>query len=160
MVPQGDSGTMPLESRPGKSERKGGAGFGPPAIVCGSGGGRVSAGLADGVLWIVVENEPTGHDIVSCLRQARETRLIATSSDTLVDLTRFKGVVDWDALHLINQMAPWGLGWTRPPRIAYVSRDRLFGAVIRAVGGIFTSARHRLFRDGADALAWLRQSAN
>ena len=147
------------QKRGSKQQGPGAKPAGPPTIVCSSSFGSVSASLNGGLLWVVAENEPSGDDIVSCLRQARDTRLFGTCADTLVDLTRFTGVVDWQALHLIREMAPWGLGWSRPPRIAYVSRDLMFGAVIRAVGGVFTSAHHRMFRDQAAALAWLRTAA-
>ena len=159
MVPAGRFGESMPQNSGSEQQGPGAKAAGPPAIVCGSSFGSVSATVTGGILWVAVENEPSGDDIVSCLRQARDTRLFGTCADTLVDLTRFTGVVDWEALHQVREMAPWGLGWSRPPRVAYVSRDRLFGAVIRAVGGVFTSARHRLFRDQAAALAWLRTAA-
>jgi hypothetical protein len=128
----------------------------PPVIFCGTKVSSVSAGLTDGILWIRVENEPTGADVAGCIRQALDKGLLATGADTIVDLTRFRGVVDWGAVHAIRDMAPWGSGQARQARVAYVSTDRMVATLIKLVTSLFPSARHRLFTDYADALAWLR----
>lgn len=129
--------------------------FGPPAIICGTKAGGVSAGQGPGFVWIRVEEELAGADLVACIRQARESGLLPTATNTLVDLTRFHGVVDWSAVHAVRDMAPWGDGTKTKPRVAYVSKDRMFAALIRLVTGLFPRARHRLFGNVADALAWL-----
>lgn len=130
----------------------------PPAIFCGTKLSSVSAGLADGILWIRIWNEPQGEDIVGCIRQALDTGLLTTGADTIVDLTNFRGIVDWGAIHAVRDMAPWGLGRARQARIAYVSTDRMVGALIKLAAGLFPSGRHRLFVEHAAALAWLRDT--
>jgi hypothetical protein len=129
--------------------------FGPPAIVCGTKAGGVSAGQGPGFVWIRVEEEPSGADLMACIRQAHDTGLLPTATNTLVDLTDFHGVVDWSAIHAVRDMAPWGDASMAKPRVAYVSKDRMFAALIRLVTGLFPRARHRLFGNIADALAWL-----
>lgn len=130
--------------------------FGPAAIVCGDKAGSVSAGQGPGFVWIRVVEEPKGEDFVGCIRLARETGLLTNSgANTLVDLTGFHGVVNWDAIHAVRDIAPWGQGAPAPRRIAYVSTDRMFAALVRLVAGLFPDVRHRLFKTREDALAWL-----
>lgn len=133
--------------------------FGPPAIVCGTKAGGVSAGQGPGFVWIRIKQEPAGTDLVDCIRQAHATGLLPVAANTLVDLTDFHGVVDWSAIHAVRDMARWGEGSNAKPRVAYVSKDRMFAALIRLVTGLFPSARHRLFASHADALAWLQASS-
>jgi hypothetical protein len=134
--------------------------FGPPAIVCGTSAGRVSAGQGPGFVWIRVDAEPTGADLVGCIGQGREMGLLTRSEPVIVDLTGFRGVVDWSAIHAVRDMGAWGEGSgaaasTAKTRIAYVTKDRMFAALIRLVAGLFPQQRHRLFATCDEALAWL-----
>ena len=74
---------------------------------------------------------------------------------TLVDLTNFRGPIDWSAIYAIQRMAPWGSGARGRSRVAYVSRDRMFGIVLKLIAGLFRRTRHRLFADEPDARGWL-----
>lgn len=134
--------------------------FGPVAIDCGTKAGGVSAGQGPGFIWIRVYAEPTGADLVGCIGQGRATGLLTRGEPVLVDLTAFRGVVDWSAIHAVRDMDAWGegSGAAEPAgkiRIAYVTKDRMFAALIRLVAGLFPKQRHRLFATCHDALAWL-----
>ena len=130
--------------------------FGPPAIVCGTKAGGVSAGQGPGFVWIRVYEEPTGDDLVGCIRQGRETGLLTRGERVLVDLTAFRGVVDWGAIHAVRAMDRWGEGSGEKTRVAYVTKDRMFAPLIRLVTGLFPKTRHRLFGTYDAGLAWLR----
>ncbi len=128
-------------------------------IYCGSRLGGVSLRVERGVLRIRVVNEPRGDDLVDVIRRAFEGGLLAVSTPTLVDLTEYYGTLDWEAIHKIRAMAPWGTGKPGAARVAYVSRDRLFAALIKLLRGLFPDTRHRLFATEPEALAWLQPAA-
>jgi hypothetical protein len=128
-------------------------------IVCGSNEGSVSLDFIDGILWVLVEGEPSGEDLLACIKQALETGLLKLNMSTIVDVTRFTGTVDWRSVRAIKDLAPWGTGGTEQPKIAYVARDDVFSMLIRILCALFPRCRHRLFLDKAEALKWLEASA-
>jgi hypothetical protein len=128
----------------------------PPTIFCGNKFGSISAAISQEILWIQVEAEPTGADLVGCMQQAHASGMFALSAGTLVDLTAFRGVIDWRAIYAVRDMAAAGIGREPQSRVAYVSQDRMFGTLMRLLSGLFPNARHRLFSNAAAAVAWLR----
>ncbi len=117
------------------------------------GRGSISLAVERGILWVLVENEPVGDTFVQCFHDALETGLITTSMPTLVDARRFRGTVDWKAMETLSRLAPWGAGGSR---VAYVSEDRFFSLLTRAVAALFPASRHRPFLRVEAALEWLR----
>lgn len=130
----------------------------PLRISEGSGRGRVSAQLLDGILWVAVEGEPAGDCLVAVFRKGLAAGWIKPSMPALVDLTGFVGSVDWAAIHTINGLAPWGTDPSGAARVAYLVRNSMFGMLIRIMSALFSEAQHRTFRNEADALDWLRRS--
>jgi hypothetical protein len=134
-------------------------------ISYGTSTGRITLRSERGVLWIKLEREPQSPDIVNCLRDAFAAGLVPMGSPTVVDLLDFSGTIDWPAVRTIRGMLPGDSGAeigqsTVAPRqrIAYVTRDPLFDAVLKIIGDLFGFARHRYFRDPERALLWACQS--
>jgi hypothetical protein len=124
-------------------------------IVQGSNEGSVSLDFIDGILWVLVEGEPSGDDLQSCIKQALDAGVLGLNMNTIVDVTRFTGTVDWQAVRAIKDLAPWGTGGIEQPRIAYIARDDVFGMLIRIICALFPRCHHRLFLDKTVALEWL-----
>lgn len=126
-------------------------------VSIGGNKGSVSLSIAQGLLWIVVDGEPTGDQLLSCFEAAREAGWLRPNMRALVDLARFTGLVDWSAIGAIRDMMPWGTGTEEASRVAYVVRNDVFGMLIRVMGALFPRSRHGLFFEQSKALAWLGQ---
>lgn len=127
------------------------------SISEGSGAGRISARLVDGILWISIEDEPAGDCLVAVFRRGIAAGWITPSMPALVDLARFTGAVDWAAIRTVRTMAPWGTGSSGASRVAYIVRSNLFGTLIEVASALFVTAKHRAFTNQAEALDWLRR---
>ncbi len=114
----------------------------------------VALSVAQGVLWVVLEQEPTGADLRGCFQRALAAGTITTSMLVLVDMARFTGAIDWSAIHAIKDMATWGADGKA--RVAYVTRNNGFYVLLRVVADLFPRTRHRFFLDPHQAIAWLR----
>ncbi|MGA2051723.1 MAG: hypothetical protein ABSH19_00285 [Opitutales bacterium] len=121
----------------------------------GSPAGRFTLCVQQGLLRVTAEGEPIGQDLLVCFRRAQDAGWLQPNMRTLVDLTRFTGVIDWPAIHAIKRMAPWGTDPGPAPRTAYLVRDTLTGMVVKVLSLLFPRSRHRLFLNEAEALAWL-----
>ncbi len=124
------------------------------SIAVGSVHGTVTIRCADDILWVRLAGEPTGEELLECFRKAQAAGLLRLSMRTVVDVLDFIGVVDWEAIRVIRDMAPWGSDGGAS-RVAYLSKDILFGSLIKLVGILFRQTRHKLFDDREAALSWL-----
>ena len=138
-------------------ERRSAARWMPTSDVvrCGAATDSVTLVVNDGILDIRLEHEPRGEDLVRCLQRALDAGLMKYSMPTLVDLTNFRGQIDWSAIYAVQRMAPWGTGARGQSRVAYVSRDSMFKLVMKLIVGLFPYTRHRLFADEPEARDWL-----
>jgi hypothetical protein len=109
-----------------------------------------------GLLLIEIAGAPDTAKILSGMREGYEAGWILTNMPTLVDVSCFHGKIDWPAIKALSQMADWGGTAQAPSRVAYVSPDRFFAFVIKAVSILFPRADHRLYGDRGAALAWLQ----
>jgi hypothetical protein len=109
----------------------------------------------EGVLWVIVEGEATGDNLVSAFRQALEQGVVDLWTPSLVDLTRFTGAVDWAAVRTVREMAAWGRGNKPKSRVAYVLRDQRVVALVKIVAVLFPRSNHRAFYDFAEAARWI-----
>jgi hypothetical protein len=74
---------------------------------------------------------------------------------TLVDVTRFIGVVDWQAMRKLRGLAPWGKNDGHLPRTAYLLRENGAAMLVKAAGALFPGSEHRIFAERSTAIAWL-----
>lgn len=107
------------------------------------------------LLWILVEKDATGEDLMKAFKRGLDAGLVGTSMPALVDLARFTGAVDWAAIRAVREMVPWGRGAKGKSRVAYVIRDGQFAALIKIVAVLFPRSTHRVFYKLEDAVAWL-----
>lgn len=127
------------------------------AIRAVSGEGSVALWVRDAVLWIQLQGGPPGEALLRCIRQGLLDGQVRHSMPTVVDLSRFDGVIDWPSLRAILALAPWGKGAPAGAgRVGYVVRDGWFDMVIKVVRIMFPMSRHRTFIDVGGALAWVR----
>lgn len=127
-------------------------------IVSGSAGNRATLSVAGDLLFITVENEAGLGDVRACLQEALSRGMVRTNMLTLVDATRFHGIVEWEVLYDIVKLAPWGSAPPPESRVAYVARDGFFFQLVKIVASIFPRVNHRLFTDRLEALDWLRET--
>jgi hypothetical protein len=121
--------------------------------------GGVFVRRRDGVLWVMVEGEASGDNLVSAFRQAIDQGVIDLWMPSFVDLTRFTGAVDWAAVRTVRDMAAWGRGHKPKSRVAYVLRDRRVVALVKIVAVLFPRSNHRAFYDFAEAARWITSDA-
>ena len=124
-------------------------------IVRGDGHGRVALKAGDGKLLVVLTGEPSGEDLLGCFRAALEQNVLLTEMPTLVDSTRYFGLMEWKSVFAIRDLAPWGEGGTGNARTAYLFRDENSDATIKIVTAMFEASLHRAFTDRAVAIRWL-----
>lgn len=124
-------------------------------IVSGSPDNRVTLSVSGDLMVITVENEAGLSDVRACLAEGLARGLVRTNMLTLVDATKFYGIVEWEVMYDIYRLAPWGSAPSPVPRVAYVARDGFFFQLVKIAAGIFPMANHRLFKDRTEALGWL-----
>lgn len=107
------------------------------------------------ILWVLVEGEANGEDLVACFRRGLASGMIDSWMPSLVDMSRFTGAVDWAAVRKLREMVSWGRGRRVRSRVAYVLRDRQFGTLVKIVAVLFPRSSHRAFYDLNEAVAWL-----
>jgi hypothetical protein len=127
-------------------------------IVSGFADNRVTLSVTGNLMFITVENEAGLSDIHACLAEGLARGLVRTNMLTLVDATKFYGIVEWEAMYDIFRLAPWGSAPPPESRVAYVARDGFFFQLVKIAAGIFPKANHRLFKDRAEALDWLLEA--
>jgi hypothetical protein len=106
-------------------------------------------------LMIAAVGEPPGRRLLEHFRQGLARDLIHLNMRTLIDLTGFVGVVDWDALSDLRALAAWGADTTHPSRTAYLLRDSGGVMMVKAIGALFPMSQHRAFTDRQEAIRWL-----
>lgn len=126
------------------------------AITRGTAQDGVTLRVEDGVLHIAILGDSPPGGLVDCFREAFATGVVAESMPVLVDLTRFRGRVDWPSIRAIGDLTPWGRDHTRSPRVAYLSDSPWFGALLKVAAALYPRSTHRRFDDARAALAWLR----
>ncbi len=109
----------------------------------------------EGVLWVIVEGEASGENLVSAFRQALDQGVVDLWMPSLVDLTRFTGAVDWAAVRTVREMAAWGRGNKPKSRVAYVLRDQRVVVLVKIIAVLFPRSMHRAFYDVAEAARWI-----
>ncbi|MET1026959.1 MAG: hypothetical protein ABWY00_07315 [Dongiaceae bacterium] len=137
-------------------------------IFYGNASGRITLRIERDVLWLTLEEDPRGADIVQSFRDAISDGLLKAGLPTVIDMLGFNGNIDWQAIRLVREMVAEALpppaGETSrlpapaaPCRVAYVTRDMLFSPVLRILRDLFPQCRHRQFRDPETALLWVCQ---
>lgn len=125
------------------------------SLVKGQGRDVVRIAAWDEHLLIVLEGEPPAEVIVESLTAGLDAGWLHLSMKTLVDLTRYVGVIDWGALKRLSEVAAWGKVSPEKSAVAYVVRNNEYGLIIKAISALFGRTRHRAFSARADAVAWL-----
>ncbi|MBV8169726.1 MAG: hypothetical protein JO021_23270 [Alphaproteobacteria bacterium] len=116
---------------------------------------RIELRITADHLFVDLVGEPSGADMVACFRRALDSGRLTPSMRTLVDLTEFRGTVDWAAIDAIARMAPWGRGTPGAARVAYVVRNAPFMLLIKAAWARFPLASYRVFFSRDEAMVWL-----
>lgn len=106
-------------------------------------------------LMVAVRGEPSGRLLLEQFQEGLARKLLQPGMRTLVDATRFVGVVDWQAMTKLREMAPWGKFDDHPPRTAYLLPEGGAAMLVKAVGALFPDSEHKIFTKQADAIAWL-----
>jgi hypothetical protein len=119
--------------------------------------GRIRLKASGARLHVMVEQEPAGACLIACFREGLERDLLKPSMRALADVTRFTGSVDWEAVHAVAGMAPWGDGGES--RVAYLVRNDLFESLIKILRVLFDKTQHQSFTDLTKAVAWLESDA-
>lgn len=120
--------------------------------------GGVFLKCKDNILWILIEKEASAEDLIACIKEALQAGWLKLSMPTLVDLTKFTGAVDWDAVRTISKMARWGTDRNGISRTAYLVRDGQFNPLVKIVSVLFPLSTHRPFSNLEHALTWLSVS--
>lgn len=123
-------------------------------IRCGTERDNISLKVAQGIVWIHLEQEPSGDALRQCIQRAVAAGMIGSGRRVLVDMRRFTGPIDWAAIHDIRAMARWGGGGSR---VAYVARSGLVAVLLRVFSDLFPRSSHRFFTEPDEALIWLRR---
>lgn len=121
-----------------------------------TGGNRATLSVTGDFLRIDVVGEALDDGIVSCFREALAAGTIHPNMMTLVDLSNFKGGIDWSAIHAIASLAPWGGGSGPAPRVAFVTRSAWFAAMLKIASILFPKSECREFSSVANAIRWLQ----
>ena len=106
-------------------------------------------------LMIAVSGEPSGKLLLERFQEGLARKLLQPGMLTLVDMTKFIGVVDWQAMAKLREMAYWSEDKDHPPKTAYLLREAGAALLVKAVGALFPGSEHRIFTRQADAIAWL-----
>jgi hypothetical protein len=106
-------------------------------------------------LLVVVTGEPAGHLLLERFQEGLARKLLHPGMRTLVDMTRFIGVVDWQAMTKLRDLAPWGQDAGHPTRTAYLLKEGGAALLVKAAGALFPASEHRVFTEQAAAVAWL-----
>ncbi|HEY4163713.1 MAG TPA: hypothetical protein VGM59_11665 [Dongiaceae bacterium] len=129
-------------------------------VVHGNAHGKVRIRVIQNILRVDISGEPEGEALTGSFREALAGGLLRMSMPTLVDLTGFIGGVDWTGIRTIAEMAPWGSPDQRPSRVAYVTRNDWFAALLKLVSAIFPQSTHKQFNDVESGLRWPEASDN
>jgi hypothetical protein len=121
-------------------------------VAHGQPGARFMMKLTPERLYVLVDGEPPGKILIDTFAEATASGALKSRS-TLIDLTRFTGSVDWDAVMSLREMTPRGI--ESASNVAYVVRDKLFATLIKITTAIFPKIRQQAFTARADAIAWL-----
>jgi hypothetical protein len=117
--------------------------------------GSVKLKICGRKLLIAISGEPPGHLLLEQFQEGLARKLLLPSMQTLVDMTRFIGVVDWQALTKLRELAPWGKDNGPAPRTAYLLRENSAALLIKATAALFPASEHQAFTEQAAAIAWL-----
>ena len=115
-------------------------------------GARFMMKLTPNRLYILADGEPPGKILIDTFAEVMATG-VSNSRSTLIDLTRFTGSVDWEAVRTLRDMTPRGK--ESASNVAYVVRNKLFVKLIKIATAIFPKIRHEAFSSRAEAVAWL-----
>jgi hypothetical protein len=121
-----------------------------------TGGNNVALSVTGDFLRIDISGEALDSGIVGLFRDALAEGTMRPNMMTLVDLSNFKGGIDWSAIHAIAGLAPWGSGPGPMPRVAFVTRSVWFAAMLKIASILFPKSEHREFSSAANAIRWLQ----
>jgi len=133
-------------------------GTGPSiAHLCGEDrpSGSVKLKICGRRLLVTLSGEPPGHLLLEQFQEGLARKLLYPGMQTLVDMTGFIGVVDWQAMRELRGLAPWEKADGHSPRTAYLLRESGAAILVKAAGALFPGSEHRIFADRAAAIAWL-----
>src|SRR5436190_2841608 len=94
--------------------------------------GSIKLKISGHKLLITISGEPPGHLLLEQFEEGLARKLLYPGMQTLVDMTRFIGVVDWQALTKLRELAPWGKDNGPAPRTAYLLRENSAALLIKA----------------------------
>jgi len=106
-------------------------------------------------LLIAITGEPPGDLLLARFQEGLARNLLHPNMRVLVDMRRFFGVVDWQAIAQLRKLAPWGEDSGHPSRVAYLMKSFEAAILIKATGALFTRSEHKVFTEQAAAIAWL-----
>ena len=121
-------------------------------IAKGTPGARFLLKIAPERLYVLADGEPQGQHLVAAFREAVASGM-PRGIKTLTDVRHFTGIVDWDSVRGLRELAP-NFGGIHTS-VAYVVRDNLFGHLIKIAAAMFPKVQHKVFLDPAEAEAWL-----
>jgi hypothetical protein len=117
--------------------------------------GSVKLKICGRKLLITISGEPPGHLLLEQFQEGVARKLLYPGMRTLVDMARFIGVVDWQAMAKLRELAPWEKSDGFSSRTAYLLREEGAAMLVKAAGALFPGSEHRIFADRAAAIAWL-----
>jgi hypothetical protein len=117
--------------------------------------GSVKLKISGRKLLITFAGEPPGHLLLELFQDALARELLSPGMQTLVDMTQFIGVVDWQALTKLRGLASWETDTAPPPRTAYLLRENGAALLVKAAAALFPASEHQIFAERAAAIAWL-----
>ncbi|MEO8301105.1 MAG: STAS/SEC14 domain-containing protein [Rhizomicrobium sp.] len=117
--------------------------------------GSVKLKICGRKLLVAITGEPAGHLLLEKFQEGLARKLLHPGMRTLVDMTGFIGVVDWQAMAKLRDLAPWGQDTDHPPRTAYLVKEGGAALLVKAASALFPASEHRAFTEQAAAIAWL-----
>jgi hypothetical protein len=111
----------------------------------------------DGILLVDIVGDASISEAKHVLSEGLHQGWVLLHMPSLVDLRCYTGRINWADMRDIATMASWGSGSGRPSRVAYLTRDNWFGAILKLMRLVFPNASHRAFHDRDDALKWLHE---
>ena len=96
--------------------------------------------------------EPSGTDLLAVLHKAISSGSIVNHRNTIVDLSQFRGALDWQAVRVARAM----MGWEEEGhRVAYVVMDEATAKWTKPLATSFEKTKIDTFGSFEEAQTWL-----